>query len=592
MLLPSLALLVAARAVQGQSSGTETNHGTVAFIRTGERTPWVRSGTEALSALGAQQMLELGDNFRGRYIDQETGATRLGVYPIEGMAPHRLNPDQLFIQTLDRPYLVAAAQSFMQGLYPQYSLSETKNGLYPDAVWILANRSAVDYPLDGYQYANVMTVGANDPGSIYLDGHDQCPRAWLESANYEITDEFLSTQAAESAFYQSLSPSWFKRDLSDSMLDYRNAYAIYDSLSYHYTHDINTLKDLSNGDNTGVFEKVRYLANQDAWYRYGNVSSDTDSTNANRAIAGKTLAGLITKRFERIINNEGNTTNGMSQPLNLLFGEYDAMLSLLSVLEADYYQSGSIREEIPEFASALIFDLFTRGNDTADVDNLRVRFSFHNGTQGYQDSAPQSYSIFRNGPDKAVITWREFSAGMSRVAIRQSRDWCARCSSQSVFCPTLDDTTTSFTAAEHPHAKISPVVAGVIGAIVTLAVAALLFGAAMLLGGIRLHRVERRRQSSSLGGFKGSAKLASDPDLGLANKGVAPASNDPFADPNPDPDLGSGATRRVVHERVGSWELRAKEGRASGGESPRSSFEAIEAAMGRPVRAVQPLERI
>jgi hypothetical protein len=219
MLLLSLALLAAARVVHGQNLGTNiNNYGTVAFVRTGERTPWVRRGAETLSALGAQQMLELGDNFRGRYIDEQTGATSLGVLPIAGMAPHRLNPDQLFIQTLDKPFLVAAAQAFMQGLYPSYRLNETGNALLPDTVGVLANRSVVDYPLDGYQYANILTVGVNDPGSVYLDGHHQCPRAGLESANYEITEDFLSTQADESAFYQSLGLSWFNEDLPRPML--------------------------------------------------------------------------------------------------------------------------------------------------------------------------------------------------------------------------------------------------------------------------------------------------------------------------------------------------------------------------------------
>lgn len=219
MLLSSLTLLAAARTAQAQTYGTQVNnYGTVAFIRTGERTPWVRSGTETLSALGAQQMLELGSNFRGRYIDEDSGATRLGVRPIEGMAVDLLDPDQLFIQTLDAPYLVAAAQAFMQGLYPKYSLNETNNGVRPDAVWVLANGSTVGYPLDGYQYANIMTLGENDPGSIYLDGHDQCPRAYVESANFEVTADFLSTQAAESAFYQSLNLDWFEGDLPQEML--------------------------------------------------------------------------------------------------------------------------------------------------------------------------------------------------------------------------------------------------------------------------------------------------------------------------------------------------------------------------------------
>jgi hypothetical protein len=129
-----------------------------------------------------------------------------------------LNPDQLFIQTLDKPFLVAAAQAFMQGLYPSYHLNEMGNGLLPDTVGVLANRSVVDYPLDGYQYANILTVGDNDPGIVYLDGHNQCPRAGLESANYELTEEFLNTQANENAFYQSLGLSWFNGDLPRPML--------------------------------------------------------------------------------------------------------------------------------------------------------------------------------------------------------------------------------------------------------------------------------------------------------------------------------------------------------------------------------------
>jgi hypothetical protein len=53
---------------------------------------------------------------------------------------------------------------------------------------------------------------------------------------------------------------------------------------------------------------------------------------------------------------------------------------------------------------------------------------------------------------------------------------------------------------------LSPQVAGVIGAAVTLGVLALAFILAMLVGGIRFHKVNRRMKSE-LGGFKGSSKL-------------------------------------------------------------------------------------
>ena len=203
--------------VQGQRSENEvTTYGTVAFIRAGDSTPYVRSGTQLLTALGAQQMLELGRNFRGRYIDQESGATRLGVRPIADMSQTQLDPDQLFIQTLNKPHMIASAQAFMQGLYAP-SANATRDGPWADLVGLLGNRSAgaADYPLEGYQYANVQTLGEADYQTVYINGHDACPGARLMSAEYEITEQFLSTQGAEREFYQGLNLDWFGGDIAD-----------------------------------------------------------------------------------------------------------------------------------------------------------------------------------------------------------------------------------------------------------------------------------------------------------------------------------------------------------------------------------------
>lgn len=212
---------VMARAVQAQSFGNEINtYGTVAFVRSGESTPWVRSGTQLLTALGAQQMHELGSNFRGRYIDETSGSTRLGSRPIAGMSQAQLDPDQLLIQTLNRPHLIASAQAFMQGLYPPSSLNDTRNGPWADATGLLGNRSEgpVDYPLGGYQYANIQALSDADYQTVYINGHDACPAARLESASYEITEQYLNTQAAEKDFYQSLSLDWFGGDIPDKAM--------------------------------------------------------------------------------------------------------------------------------------------------------------------------------------------------------------------------------------------------------------------------------------------------------------------------------------------------------------------------------------
>ena len=85
--------------------------------------------------------------------------------------------------------------------------------------------------------------------------------------------------------------------------------------------------------------------------------------------------------------------------------------------------------------------------------------------------------------------------------------------------------------------------AGVIGAIVALVVFGLILVAIMLVGGCRIHRVNKKRRSD-LGGFKGAEKLASDQDLTIP-KARAGAS---ITEPAP--------TVLRGHERVGSWELR------------------------------------
>ena len=96
-----------------------------------------------------------------------------------------------------------------------------------------------------------------------------------------------------------------------------------------------------------------------------------------------------------------------------------------------------------------------------------------------------------------------------------------------------------------------PAVAGVVGAGATLGVGLLAVAALMLLGGLRLHRANPvmgagRRRKSSLGGFKGNAKLASDADVSFARKG-APLGVSVTEQEQPQSGL--------ARERVGSWEL-------------------------------------
>lgn len=347
---------------------------------------------------------------------------------------------------------------------------------------------------------------------------------------------------------------------------------------------------------TGVYNATRYLADEYAWNFWGNTGVSGNSSD-NQAIGGMTLAAVILHQFQNLVEdrqNHSTSTPGVSQPITLFFGETDPMINLLSLMLMDARDKHF--RAIPPFASAIIFELFSTGGNQSfpqDESDLWVRFYYHNGTTDFNNQLI-AFPMFNHGPSQTDMTWRDFNMMFSRITMNTISQWCATCSAPSLFCTGVD---TDIIIVANPKSSasskthgLSPAVAGVIGAVVTLAVAGLLFALAMLLGGVRFHRVQRRRQKSELGGFKGSNKLASDPDVAnLAKSGALPAGV-----------VGFGATRnnepRTRHERVGSWELRQKEfGNFKSGDmgeefpSPRESFEHIDAVASRPV---QPRESV
>lgn len=377
---------------------------------------------------------------------------------------------------------------------------------------------------------------------------------------------------------------------ADCDSDYTYALEIADYLTYQYAHNSTIYRTLANDSTyTGVYDKIRHLADEEAWYLYGNTSTSSKDSD-NQAIAGKTLAAVILGQFQRLIldKTSGGDTTDLSFPLTFFFGEQDPIISLISIMTADYRDSNF--RSMPPYGSAIIFELFSTGNETefpSREEDLWVRFYFHNGTD-FDNNQLIAFPIFGNGPSRTDMPWHEFQDMFSRIMMSTLSEWCDTCASSSLFCTGVDETHISLILpAPVKKYKLTPTVAGVIGAIVALSVAFLLFGLAMLLGGLRFHRNRSATAKSALGGFKGSAKLASDPDLSLTKNAAAPA----FGAVVTRPDQKRG------HERVGSWELRQKEfGKQVGvGEeesedvSRRESFDAIDAVAGKPV---QPHERV
>ncbi|KAI4945938.1 hypothetical protein J4E91_007379 [Alternaria rosae] len=582
-----VAAMASASLAGAQSSDSEHTLAAFAFVRTGDRTPVLRNNTQTLTTLGANQMHALGQKFRSKFVS--------GTESIVELSEDVLNNDQIWVQTLDAPYLVSSAQAFMQGLYPPHDISNATG----DNTGVLADGTSIDYPLNGYQYASIHAANVYDPYARLVSGSAQCPQGQSDALKYFTTPEYWDAQtlADNRDLYKNLPLDWFEGHVNQDELSYLYALEIADYLSYQYSHNASIYKTLANdSDYTGLYDEFRYRADEVAWYLYGNTSA-TDTSE--RAIGGKTLAGSIQNTFDMLVSGKNNSAGEISSagqistpsPLTLFFGEQDAMMSLMSLMMLDTQSSDF--KSIPPYGSAMIFELFSTSSSTdmpSDPNDLWVRFYFHNGTDA-DDKPLQSYSMFNNGRSMTDMPYTEFERLFSTISMHGLSDWCETCSTGAFFCRGADGSGVTLVVPS-PQEKqkkdtVSPVVGGVIGAIVSLVVAGLLFALAMLLTGLRFHRVEHRlggnRQKTDLGGFKGSAKLASDPDVSLAGNGAPPATNTAGI-------VSFGGDHKRGHERVGSWELRQKEfGKDVGGESPRSSFGGID---GVAVRGVEASDRV
>jgi len=205
------------------------------------------------------------------------------------------------------------------------------------------------------------------------------------------------------------------------------------------------------------------------------------------------------------------------------------------------------------------------GANYPDQSDLWVRFLYVNGSLASDNpnQSIQAYPVFQRGPSETDMKWTEFEALMSNIMMSEISDWCTYCSSEAIFCPALvndgNGSSSSGSSAGDKESNMTPKVAGVIGAAVTLGVLGIILIKAMLFGGVRFTRRDRSKKSD-LGGFKGSSKLASDQDLSLP-KNAAPVGITTTA---------VGADMKKGHERVGSWEL--NDAAAKDMETQRNTF--------------------
>ncbi|SMR57134.1 unnamed protein product [Zymoseptoria tritici ST99CH_1A5] len=447
-----------------QDANVETVLGVYMFHRHGDRTP-KSTPPASLTDLGYSQVYTSGQYYRNRYIAPDA------TLRINGINADIVKQSQIMVSAPDDTVLQNSATGFLQGLYPP--VGSTLGSA------TLRNGSTVTAPLDGYQLIPVeeSTHGAGSEDNTWLQSASGCAQAIVSSNEYFSSKEYTDLLASTQSFYDSIYPV-INGTFNASQNSFKNAYTIYDLIHVAEIH--NQTIPSSNLLTDDVLFQLRTLADAHEWGLAYNASSDA------RAIAGKTLAGQIVEFLNTTLTSRGKTKIGVQ------FGAYGTFASFFGL--ADLPSVNSDFRGVADYASVMTFELFTNSSvavssaEYPSTDDAYVRFLFHNGTTTEQ-SEPVAYPLFGSGQE--VLSWDDFASGMGKFVVRDTEEWCTACGNSTSTCAAYgssgDDGDSSASAEGHEAGNgLSPVVNGVIGAMVTLAVVLGLEALILVFGGFRV----------------------------------------------------------------------------------------------------------
>lgn len=458
------------------AAAQETVLGVYIFSRHGDRT--AKSTPPAnLTDLGYQEVFTSGTYYRNRYVASDASKR------IYGINTDLVKQSQITASAPVDTVLQNSAMGFLQGLYPPVGNQLGAN--------TLRNGTVVQSPLNGYQLIPLQTVetGANSEDSAWLEGSTNCANAQISSNNYYTSAQYMSTLNRTQDLYNSIYPD-VNNTFSKSQTSFMNAYTIWDLLNVASIHNASaTIPD------EDTMNQLRYLADQHEFGLAYNASEPI------RAITGSIIAAEVVDALNGTITGKGKSK------LNIQFGAYAGMLSFfglanLTNVNSDFYG-------VPDYASSLVWELVTNAtvNSTSwpSNDEIFVRFFFHNGTAS-NISEPVEYALFNS--NSSPLSWNDFVTGMGKFSIPDQASWCQACGNTTGVCSAdylnANGGGSSSSSASSSNSKpssgsgdISKAVAGVIGAMVTLAVILLVEGAIILLGGFRLVSKKRLAAPSS-----------------------------------------------------------------------------------------------
>ncbi|MCJ1447817.1 MAG: hypothetical protein MMC23_008329 [Stictis urceolatum] len=558
--LGGLALLSLSLLSPALAQDDEIVWGAVIITSFGDRIPLLSPQYSELTSYGAQQMNSLGSAFRNRYI--ENGSSDNGMNrTIQGISRDALDNLQTSITTMYDIFVQQSTSAFMTGLYPP--LNSSSNSTAPDRD-VLYNSTFTPGPLSNLQYPQLYTASFLDPNYIYLNASASCLNFQSSYSTYLSSAQYSTLSNSTGPALESLS-SAITSALPHTPLTAANAYLLYDYLRYTQLHSSDPTAHIT----PAALAQTRATASALYQEIYGNTTADSGI----RAIGGAGLASFI---GTSLLSN--TQTNGTQYKLSIASTGDESLVSLFALLGV-----ADLHEEflgLPELGSAAGFEMYSLSSAALvgvdafpSEDDLRVRFLLKNGTEEIG-----SFSVLGRGERDADWGLGEFLSKLgSVVGASGPGEWCERCGGGGVFCGWYTEGEVGVPGNEdgvEGSRGLSPVVAGVIGAMVTLGVVGLVLIAVMILFGVRFARSGRgvvgggfgrrkeataaggsgasagaghKRKSSGLGGFKGAEKLASDIDLPKGGSGGFGATVTP--------------TEEGGHRRVESWELREGRGR-------------------------------
>ncbi|KAI9684674.1 MAG: hypothetical protein M1829_000048 [Trizodia sp. TS-e1964] len=454
----------------------DTVLGVFIFSRHGDRTS--KSNPPAnLTALGYQQIYTSGQYFHQRYIASNSSSQ------IYGISPEIIKASQITVDAPNDLVLDNSAQGFLQGLYSPVGSLSTET---------LRNGTVINAPLNGYQLVPVYIgeAGTGSEDNAWLQSASGCANAQTSSNSYFASNEYLTLSKSTADFYKKYVPV-VAGTIPEANVNYKNAYIVWDQVNVAEIHN----KTFPSSDNItpDVFFQGRTLADAHEWGLAYNASDNA------RSVPGMVAAGQILNKFQAIINSNGKSK------LSIQFGAYASFLSFfglaqLPAVEPNFYG-------IPDYASTMTFELFTSvaPSPFPAAKDLQVRFLFQNGTAAnYPGTAPAPYPLF--GQKNLAMPWTDFLEQMNKIAVVDTASWCNVCGNSTGICSPAalsgNYSTSSSQATGDGSGTgtgtgggMTKVVAGVIGAMVTLAV---ILGAEALIMLVLGLRLVRRKRAGSL----------------------------------------------------------------------------------------------